>query len=234
MQSHDPTVPKTLLSVAGRPFAYWQLEWLADQGVDEVVYCIGHLGGMVVDAVGTGDRWGLSVAYLQEADGALLGTGGAVRGAVDSGLLGSSFFVLYGDSYLTVDLREVHRRFEALGLAALMTVFKNDGLLDASNVVVDDDKVARYEKGLVDPPTDMCFIDYGLTEVTTRSVETAFTSGEAADLAPYLSALARDGQLGAFEVRQRFYEVGSPSGYADLEAFLATRAGPRSTGGTPG
>jgi NDP-sugar pyrophosphorylase family protein len=225
MQSHDATVPKTLLRVAGRPFAHWQLEWLAGQGVDEVVYCIGHLGGMVVDAVGTGDRWGLSIDYLQEGDGALLGTGGAVRRAVDSGLLGSTFFVLYGDSYLTVDLREVHRRFEALGLAALMTVFKNDGLLDASNAVVVADKVDRYEKGLVDPPTDMCFIDYGLTELTARSVEAAFASGEAADLAPYLSALARDGQLGAFEVRQRFYEVGSPSGYADLEAFLATGGG---------
>jgi MurNAc alpha-1-phosphate uridylyltransferase len=226
MQAHDPTVPKTLLGVAGRPFAYWQLDWLAGQGVDEVVYCIGHLGGMVVDAVGTGERWGMTIGYLQEEEGALLGTGGAVRRAVDSGLLGPSFFVLYGDSYLQVDLLQVHRRFEALGMAALMTVFENDDLLDASNVILAGDHVARYDKGVVDPPPDMRFIDYGLTEVTARSVEAAFNPGEAADLAPYLSGLARDGQLGAFVVMERFYEVGSPRGLADLEAYLAGRDDP--------
>ena len=225
MRAHDPTVPKTLLDVAGRPFAYWQLDWLASQGVDEVVYSIGHLGYRVVDAVGTGGQWGMSIGYLQEEEGALLGTGGAVRRAVDSGLLGSSFFVLYGDSYLKVDLHQVHRRFEALGLAALMTVFKNDDHLDVSNVILAGDRVALYQKGVVEPPPEMCFIDYGLTEVTSRSVEAAFSPGEVADLAPYLSDLAQKGQLGAFVVSERFYEVGSTRGLADFEAYLGRREG---------
>jgi MurNAc alpha-1-phosphate uridylyltransferase len=228
MQAHNPSLPKALFDVAGRPFAYWQLEWLASQGVDDVVYCIGHLGNMIVDAVGTGGRWGLSVTYLQE-EGALLGTGGAVRGAVASGRLSSSFFVLYGDSYLSVDLPRVHDRFEALGLPALMTVFENDGELDVSNVVLAGDRVARYEKGLDDPPPDMRFIDYGLTEVTAHSIEAAFELAEAADLAPYFSRLATDGQLGAFVVNDRFYEVGSPQGLADLETHLAPRETPDPT-----
>ena len=37
------TVPKTLLPVAGRPFAAWQLEWLSRAGIDSVVYSIGFL-----------------------------------------------------------------------------------------------------------------------------------------------------------------------------------------------
>jgi NDP-sugar pyrophosphorylase family protein len=226
MRAHDSTAPKALFRVAGRPFAYWQLEWLASQGVDEVVYSIGHLGSMIVDAVGQGERWGLSVHYLQEDEGALLGTGGAVRRAVESGLLGPSFFVLYGDSYLTVDLRQVHRRFNALGLTGLMTVYENDSLLDASNVILDGDRVVRYEKGVVDPPPEMRFIDYGISEVMTDSVEAAFAPGEAADLAPYLSALAQEGELGAFVVTDRFYEVGSAQGLADFEAYLRTGNAP--------
>jgi NDP-sugar pyrophosphorylase family protein len=226
MRAHHSAAPKALFEVAGRPFAYWQLEWLASQGVDEVVYSIGHLGSMIVDAVGTGERWGLSVHYLQEDEGALLGTGGAVRHAVESGLLGPSFFVLYGDSYLTVDLTQVHRRFNTLGLAGLMTVFENDSRLDASNVILDGDRVVRYEKGVVDPPPEMRFIDYGISEITAHAVEAALAPGEAADLAPFLSALAQESQLGAFVVTERFYEVGSAQGLADFEAYLRTRDAP--------
>ncbi len=48
------TVPKCLIEVAGRPFAHWQLEWLAAQGVGRVVYSIGHLGEMVRAEIGDG------------------------------------------------------------------------------------------------------------------------------------------------------------------------------------
>jgi NDP-sugar pyrophosphorylase family protein len=220
LRAHDATVPKALLEVAGRPFAHWQLEWLASQGIDEVVYSIAYLGGMIEEAVGTGDRWGLTIHYSREDEGSLLGTGGAVRLAVDSGLLGHSFFVLYGDSYLKVDLHQVHRAFESSGLPALMTVFENDSHLDASNVVLIGDRVARYEKGVVDPPPEMRFIDYGLSAVTADSVAAAIEPGKAADLSSYFSPLAQAGRLGAFVVTERFYEVGSPQGLAQLEEHL--------------
>src|SRR6266404_4250413 len=41
------TCPKTLLPVLGQPFAWYQMQWLAEQGVDEVVYCIGHQGDQI-------------------------------------------------------------------------------------------------------------------------------------------------------------------------------------------
>jgi NDP-sugar pyrophosphorylase family protein len=51
------STPKTLLPVRGRPFAAWQLDWLARSGIESVVYCIGYLGGDVRDYVGDGSRW---------------------------------------------------------------------------------------------------------------------------------------------------------------------------------
>ncbi len=44
MRPLTETCPKTLLPVHGRPFAAHQLDWLAAQGVTEVVYSIGHHG----------------------------------------------------------------------------------------------------------------------------------------------------------------------------------------------
>ena len=54
-----PDPPKTLMPVAGIPFAHYQLSWLARHGVTEVVYSIGFQGELVRDYVGDGRRWGL-------------------------------------------------------------------------------------------------------------------------------------------------------------------------------
>jgi NDP-sugar pyrophosphorylase family protein len=71
-------LPKTLVPVAGRPFADHQLTWLAQQGVTRIVYCIAYRGDQIRAYVGDGSRWGLSVDYVDEGSD-LRGTGGDDR-----------------------------------------------------------------------------------------------------------------------------------------------------------
>ncbi len=219
MQSHDPTVPKALLPVAGRPFADWQLRWLESEGVESVVYSIGHKGNLIREFVGDGSQWGLSVTYVQET-GELLGTGGAVRLAGDQGVLEDRFFVLYGDSYLRVNLAGVDQAFRESGLPALMTVLDNAGQWDASNVIFDDPLVVQYRKGLSDPPPQMHYIDYGLLEFEREVIMERIPGEQRMDLSEVLAPLSDVGLLGGFEVQDRFFEVGSPKGLRDLEMFL--------------
>jgi len=229
VQGVDPSLPKTLLPVAGRPFADWQLRWLAGQGVDSVVYSIGHRGDQIREFVGDGASWGLEVGFVEETDG-LLGTGGAVRLAADQGALDEHFFVLYGDSYLRVDLQEVDARFAERGLPALMTVFANDGQWDASNVIFDGTLVVEYRKGLTTPPPAMRFIDYGLLVLDRKLVVDRIPTGRASDLAELLEPLSHQALLGGFEVDQRFFEIGSPEGIAELDRYLADGGGAESSG----
>lgn len=214
------TVPKTLLPVAGFPFAHWQLRWLAAGGVTSVVYAIGHLGAQVRDYVGDGSAWGLRVSYADEGE-RLRGTAGALRLALGEGLLEERFLVLYGDSWLQVDPDAVATAQTASGLPALMTVYENDGRWDTSNAVVTGDRVTTYEKGTEPRPVGMRWIDYGLS-VLSRSVVEEITGDDPTDLAPVLSELARNGRLAAFEVADRFYEIGSPDGLSELEARLTS------------
>src|SRR3954469_4134447 len=118
-------VPKALVPVAGRPFADLQPAWLAAEGVTDIVYCIAHLGEQIRDHVGSGERWGLRVRYVDEGR-ELRGTGGALRLAYDEGVLEQTFGVLYGDSYLSAPLRSVAADFAARAPAGLMTVYRND------------------------------------------------------------------------------------------------------------
>lgn len=216
------TVPKTLLPVAGRPFAEWQLEWLAGAGVTSVVYCIGYLGEQVRDQVGDGAAYGLTVSYVDEGE-RLRGTAGALRLALDQGELDDSFLVLYGDSWLQVDPADVLATARESGQPALMTVYRNDGRFDASNVEYTDGRVVRYEKGLDVTPPAMRWIDYGLLAFRHDIIEARVPAGEVADLAPLCTDLAAEGLLAGYPVSERFYEIGSPGGLAEAEALLLAR-----------
>lgn len=210
-------VPKALVPVAGRPFADHQLSWLASQGVTDVTFAIGHLGGAIQAFVGTGYRWGISVRYSDEGD-TLRGTAGALRLAYDRGLLEPAFGVLYGDSYLAAPVATAWAEFAATKPAVLMTVYRNEGRWDASNVKLSDGLVIRYEKGTA--AAGMHHIDYGFSIVDRDAVMPLIEQAAVADLAEVYKRLSAQSQVRGFEVSERFYEIGSPAGLAELEKLL--------------
>jgi NDP-sugar pyrophosphorylase family protein len=221
MRPHTEAVPKALLPVAGVPFAHHQLAWLASQGIGRVVYSIGYRGGQLRDYVGDGADWGLEVTYVDEGE-ELRGTAGALRLAFDRGALADRFFVTYGDSYLPVDMRAVWDRFESTGADVLMTVLENRGRWDASNVVFEEGRLVYDKHGREQWGDRMRFIDFGLLAVRRAVVEEIPPSGTV-DLADVLHDLSTAGRVGGYEVHERFFEVGSPDGIRDLEAYLSER-----------
>src|SRR5580658_4327157 len=102
------TIPKSLVEINGEPFLWHQLRLLRQNGADRVVLCVSHLGEQVRDSVGDGHKFGLHIDYSFDGP-VLLGTAGALRGALP--LLGDAFFVLYGDSYLPIDLHAVEAAY---------------------------------------------------------------------------------------------------------------------------
>jgi NDP-sugar pyrophosphorylase family protein len=215
-------VPKALIPVLGRPFAERQLEWLVAQGVTEVVYSIGYRGDLIRSALGDGSRWQVRLCYVDEG-GELRGTAGALRLAADEGVLDEAFFVLYGDSFLSVDLGAVWEAFLHAQMPALMTVMRNEGRWDRSNAAFADGRVLRYDKN-APPADDLVFIDYGLSVLTRRVVADEVAPGAVADLATLFHRLGAAGRLAGFEVMDRFYEVGSEEGLGSLERHLRETA----------
>jgi choline kinase len=163
LQPVTATLPKALVPIAGRPFADHQLGWLASEGVTDVVYCIGHLGEQIRAFAGDGMRWGLRIRYVDEGR-ELRGTAGALRLAYDAAELEPAFAVLYGDSFLEVDIRRVRASFDDRRPPALMTVFRNQGRFDRSNAQLEAGWVVRFDKRAPNPAAEgMDHIDYGLS-----------------------------------------------------------------------
>ena len=212
--------PKTLLPVAGRPFAWHQMQWLAVQGIDDVVYCIAHQGEQIRQYWATEPAPVRSLRYVDEGT-ELRGTGGALRLALDERVLDESFFVLYGDSFLPVEFAPVRRAFEASGSPALMTVLKNEGRWDRSNVIYAEGRVSLYAKN-AEPSMQarMQYIDYGLSLLRRDVI--AGIADRIFDVSAMFHRLSLEGQLAGYEVTERFYEIGSPEGLRDLEKYLAS------------
>jgi|SRR5579862_556969 len=210
-------IPKVLLPLAGKPFLSHQLVLLKEQGIRNVVLCLGYLGELVEREFGDGQTLGMNLKYSFDGP-KLLGTGGAIRRALPN--LGEEFFVLYGDSYLTTPFRPIAEFFEKSGKQGLMTVYRNEGLYDTSNVVFRDRQIVAYDKELRSP--EMRYIDYGLS-LFRSTVFRAYPAGQVFDLAEVMKKLVGSGQLAGFEVLERFYEIGSTSGLTELEKALEER-----------
>jgi len=213
MRPLTDTVPKTLLPVRGRPFAWYQLDWLARHGVIEVVYCIGHQVEKIRRYWQTEPSPVPSLRFVDEGE-QLRGTGGALRLALAEGVLDESFFVLYGDSFLPIDFAPVWSAFQSGRAKALMTVLRNEGRWDSSNVIFSNGLVTLYEKRSNNP--EMHYVDYGLSAFRRVVIERSTD----ADLSQLFHRLSVAGDLAGYEVTERFYEIGSPQGLRDLELLL--------------
>jgi N-acetyl-alpha-D-muramate 1-phosphate uridylyltransferase len=209
-------IPKSLVEVGKQPFINQQLRLLFSRGIRLVIISAWYRGEMIRESVGDGKQFGLTVKYVFDGE-APLGTGGAVRQALN--LLDGPFFVLYGDSYLPCDYAEVQKHFDHHPQSALMTIYRNQGQWDTSNVEMADGQILYYDKKKHTPRME--FIDYGLG-LFQPDVFATLAERQAADLAEIYQKLAANHDLSAYEVRQRFYQIGSFEGLHELDELLSS------------
>lgn len=210
-------VPKSLLMIGDKPFLQCQLERLREAGIRDVVVCTGHLGQQIQDYFGDGRRYGVNLAYSHEEKP--IGTAGALKLAGEK--LRDPFFTIYGDSYLFLDFGAMLSYFESRSKLALMTVYRNADLWDKSNTVVKGDLVERYSKKEKTPET--VYIDYG-ANVFRKQVLDLVPEGRFYTMEDLFVQLVERRELLAYEVKERFYEIGSPQGLAEFREYMAGRS----------
>lgn len=93
--------PKPLLPVRGQPLILYHVAALGRAGIRELVINHAHLGGQIEEFLGDGSRWGVTIRYSPEPEGALE-TGGGIFNALP--LLGQGpFLVVNGDIWTDLD-----------------------------------------------------------------------------------------------------------------------------------
>ncbi len=204
-------LPKALMPIRGEPFISHQLKLLKSAGFSEVILSLGYQSQALVDFVKEGTAFGLTVRYVFDGD-KLRGTGGAITQALPK--LPEHFFVMYGDSYLSCDYAAIQKKYGESHCEGLMTVFYNQDQWDTSNVEYEDGRIIAYSKK--NKTFKMHYIDYGLS-IFSKKAFLPFVQRKIFDLSEVQEYLASINQLTAFEVKTRFYEIGSIGGIQQLE-----------------
>lgn len=207
-------IPKALIEVGGQPFIAHQLRLLKSHDVTSVIILAWYRGELIREYIGDGRQYGLDVQYAFDGDSPL-GTAGAICHALS--LLNGPFFVLYGDSYLPCEYDNIQKHFEQHNRLGLMTVYRNHGKWDASNVEMRNDEILCYDKK--NRTSRMKFIDYGLG-LFKPEVFAALPKDQPSDLSDVYQKLVTRSDLLAYEVKQRFYEIGSFEGLRELNELL--------------
>jgi NDP-sugar pyrophosphorylase family protein len=209
--------PKSLIQILGIPFLEHQLNHLESQGASHVILCLSHLGEEIESHIKNKCSYNLKIDFSYDGE-TQIGTGGAIKKALP--LVKDSFFVMYGDSYLPINFKKIEDNFLEFEKVGLMTVFFNSNKLDKSNVIFSDNKVVEYNKKA--PKNDMKYIDYGISVLSKKAFD-LHNYQNCFDLSDLYHDLSLSGDLYGYEVKERFYEVGSMQGLKDLENYFLNK-----------
>jgi MurNAc alpha-1-phosphate uridylyltransferase len=213
--------PKPLLPVRGKPLIEWHLEALARAGIREVVINTAWHEQQIVDALGDGAHFGLSIAYSLEGrdHGGALETAGGIAKALP--LLADreddAFWLVSGDIYapgFTFDAAAA-QRFQAGDASAHLWLVPNPPFHPRGDFGLGADGY-----GLDAPGPDGLRWTYANLALCRARLCAHIAPGTRVALAPLLFDGMRRHEITAEVYRGEWENVGTPQQLAALNAAL--------------
>jgi MurNAc alpha-1-phosphate uridylyltransferase len=197
--------PKPLLRAGGRALIEYPIEALCRAGIRELVINHAHLGGMLVEYLGDGRRYGVQIQYSAEPEGALE-TGGGIKRALP--LLGNQpFLVVNGDVWTDYPYTQTEL---GTGRLAHLILVANPPHHPAGDFCLSDGEV--HEGG----GPRLTFSGLGLYHPDLF----ADTPDRRFPLAPLLRSAMRDGRVSGECYRGKWLDIGTPQRLAELDRQL--------------
>jgi NDP-sugar pyrophosphorylase family protein len=207
--------PKSMIQILGKPFIEYQFDLLTKGSVTDVVLCLGYQGKQIADYCGDGRKFGVNLRYSFEDKP--LDTAGAIKLAEP--LLEEYFFTLYGDSYVFIDFKDMLSSIRKGNKIGAMSVFQNQDRFDKSNTAVVDGGVTFYSK---EQRANLKYIDYGVN-LFRKEVLKLIPNGEPYSMGTLFNQLIGRQELLAYEVKKRFFEIGSVNGLTEFTEYVKGR-----------
>jgi D,D-heptose 1,7-bisphosphate phosphatase len=128
-------LPKPMIPIAGKSLIEHQVELARKYGFEDIRIFACYRPEIIESHLGRGEQWGVTISYLIEKEP--LGTAGAVLAGFKE--LAENFLVLYGDTFVNVDLGRIWDRHTASGADATLLLHPNDHPLDSDLVEMNSD-----------------------------------------------------------------------------------------------
>jgi NDP-sugar pyrophosphorylase family protein len=200
-------LPKCLAPVGGRPFLEYVIELYARQGIRDLALCSGYLAERIVDAVGNGSRWGVTIQHSIEP--APLGTIGALRYA--AAVLHETFVLSYGDIYPAMPVARLIEKSRTVEQPAVMTVAPADD----GDTSIAHGRITAYEKGA--SAGTHSWTECGMLALERRLL----FEHDSTDENGFYGWLARTGRIAALIDDRHWLEIGDVRGYQEFCMVVA-------------
>ena len=216
--------PKSLAEINGKAFLEYQIEFLKQFLITDIVICVGYLGEKVERHFSDGNKFGISIRYSREQD--LLGTGGALKNA--SSMLDNRFFVLNGDTLFHTNLQEMENFHEQNCADVTMALTRVSDLSRYGSVTLEQNYTNRHGSRIINfsekSSSSGMFINAGIYIMEKNSCSwhelPAIFSLEN-DILPRIVRRAR--VYGFVDANAYFIDIGTVQGYRKLEEDIKLR-----------
>ena len=115
---------------------------------------------------------------------------------------------------MPIDYKKLYDFFNKNKMST-MTVLRNNNKWDMSNTEFDGKYILNYSKN---KKNNFKFIDYGL--MILNKIDFDYINATNFDLTDIITNLTLTKRLQGFEVKERFYEIGSFDGIDELQNYL--------------
>ncbi|MFK7090823.1 D,D-heptose 1,7-bisphosphate phosphatase [Chromobacterium violaceum] len=133
LRERSGDLPKPMVPILGQPVLQYQIELCRKHGFTDIALLVQHRHEKISEYFGSGAAFGVSLTYVVESEPR--GTSGAVRDALS--ILDERFLVLYGDTYMDVNLRSFWDAHVTSGAVATLLLHPNDHPQDSDLVDID-------------------------------------------------------------------------------------------------
>jgi NDP-sugar pyrophosphorylase family protein len=213
-------VPKILAPVRGEPFLHHQLKLAAQQGITEVVMCLGR-GHTLAEAALEAAHPTWPRRILTSVESRPLGTAGAIRLALE--YLDDTFLVLNGDTWIPGSWStpvDSHTRNRQLGaLITLAIIDRADSTGYGQVVTGSQARVISFAAKATGPAG---LVNAGLYVMDAQAFEHVPSDSATSLEYDLLPELARKGQLFAARLHGSHVDMGTPEGFAGVQRLVGT------------
>lgn len=216
---------KPAIPFMGRPLVGYIAEYLAGQGVSEVMVNLHHRPESVRAALGDGSRYGIKLSYIEEPE--ILGTSGALDNAKEF-LDSDTFIVINGKIVTDIDLQSAlrtHRERDALATLVL----KENRLREQFSMVLTRDGLVTGFGGMpasdnADEKPPLMFTGIHIMEPRIFDyIPRGVASDSVIDVYP--KAMARGERVAAHVADGIWYELSTIQRYLEINLIMLAREG---------
>ncbi len=198
--------PKALIKIKKKPFLYWVLKNLEKKGLKKVVLCTGYKSKEIEEFISKNrKKFKFSIDISSENPKKLLGTGGAVKKIYKK--LENYFYLMYGDTFLHLNLGKIVKAYKNSNKPILMTIIKNFDKRHKNNISLKKQHLI-YDKNSKEK---MEYLDYGIMIFKKKIFKTV--NKKSFDLSELLKSQSIKKNISYYIKRKTFFEIGDPKGY---------------------